>query len=148
VSVTPASSSLSSSSSLVVEVVIYDPIPGHDRLGQLIIENLKWAGIAGGVGGGNQKGDDGKHGQEDWRERLLSLEGTRTLTDQRFDVALVRPEDRERAMRCKALDDLEEFVLLIRHCFCLLMGVAMLLSHDISWDCLPRWDSEKGDARR
>ncbi len=90
-------------------MVIYDPIPGHDRFGQLIIENLKWAGIAGGIGGGNQKGDDGKLGHEDWRERLLSLEGTRTLADQRFDVALVRPEDWERAMRCKVLDKLEEF---------------------------------------
>ena len=37
--------------------------------------------------------------------------------DQRFDVSLVRPEDRERAMRCKALDELEEFALLIRHYF-------------------------------
>ena len=39
------------SSSLFVAVVIYDPIPGHDRFGQLIIENLKQAGIAGGRGG-------------------------------------------------------------------------------------------------
>ncbi len=60
-------------------MVIYDPIPGHDRFGQLIIENLKRAGIAGGIGGGDQKGDDGKHGHEDWQERLLSLEGTRML---------------------------------------------------------------------
>ncbi len=62
-------------------------------------------------GGGDRKGDDGKHGHKDWWERLLSLEGTRTLTDQRFDVALVRPEDRERAMQCEALDKLEEFTL-------------------------------------
>ena len=101
------------SSSSFVAVVIYDPIPGHDRFGQLIIENLKQAGIAGGGGGGDQKGDDGKHGHEDCREWLLSLEGTRTLTDQRFDIALVRPEDRERAMRCEALDELEEFAQLI-----------------------------------
>ena len=49
--------------------------------------------------------------------------------DQHFDIALVRPEDREREMRCEALDKLEEFALLIRHCFCLLMGIATLLSH-------------------
>jgi len=49
--------------------------------------------------------------------------------DQHFDVALVRLEDRKRAMWCEALDELEEFALLIRHCFCLLMGVATLLSH-------------------
>jgi hypothetical protein len=110
-------------------VVIYDPISGHDRFGKLIIKNLKRAGIAGGVGGGNQKRDDDKHVYEDWREQLLSLEGMRTLTDHRFDVALVRPDDWERTMRCKALDELEEFSLLIRHCFCLLMGVATLLSY-------------------
>jgi hypothetical protein len=118
-----------------------------------MIKNLKQAGIAGGGGGGDQKGDDGKHGHEDWRERLQSLEGTHTLTGQRFDVTLVRPEGRERAMRCEALDELEEFTLLIRHCFCLQLGVATLLSHvqqrwRILWDCLPRWDSKKYDARR
>ena len=129
---TPASSSLSSSSSSFVAVVIYDP--------KLIIKNLKRAGIAGGVGGGNQKGDNGKHVYEDWQERLRSLEGTFTLTDQCFDVALVCPEDRERAMRCKALDELEEFALLIRHCFCLLMGV--LLSHGRCASASPGCDED------
>ena len=70
-----------------------------------MIEVLKQAGIAGGGGGGDQKGDDGKQGHKDWQEWLLSLEGMRTLTDQRFNIALVRPEDQERAMRCKALDE-------------------------------------------
>ncbi len=65
------SSSLSSS---FVVVAIYNPIPGHDRFGQLMIKNLKRAGIAGGGGGGGG-------GRKDRRERLLSLEGTRTLTD-------------------------------------------------------------------
>ena len=37
----------------------------------------------------------------------------RTLMDQHFDIALVRLEDRKRAMRCEALDELEEFALLI-----------------------------------
>jgi len=47
----PTSSTLTSpsstSSSSFVAVAIYDPIPGHDRFGQLMIENLKRAGIAG-----------------------------------------------------------------------------------------------------
>ena len=115
-------------------MVIYDP--------KLVIENLKRAGIAGGVGGGDQKRDDGKHIFEDWQERLLSLEGRRTLTDQHFDVALVRPEDWERAMRCKALDELEEFALLKRHCFCLLMGVATLLSHGHCASASPGCDKD------
>jgi len=45
----PTSSTLTlSSSSSSVAVVIYDPIPGHDMFGQLMIENLKRTGIAGG----------------------------------------------------------------------------------------------------
>jgi hypothetical protein len=152
IAASPASAllSLSLSSSLFVAVGIYDPIPGHDRFGQLMIKNLKRAGIAGGGGGGSgssRKEDDDEHGHNDRQERLLSLEGTRTLTDQLarlvrtcgFNVTLccdmvdaynhgvVCPEDWERAMRCKALDELEEFALLMRH-YCLLMGVAMLLS--------------------
>jgi hypothetical protein len=47
---------LSSSSSSFVAVGIHDPIPGHDRFGQLMIENLKRAGIAGGGGGGSGGG--------------------------------------------------------------------------------------------
>jgi hypothetical protein len=148
------SSSLSSS---FVAVAINNPIPGHDRFGQLMIKNLKRAGIAGGGGGG------GGGGRKDRRERLLSLEGTRTLTDQLarlvrmcgFDVALccnmvdaynhgvVRPEDRERAMRCKALDKLEEFALLMRH-YCLLMGVATLLSRGRCGSALPACNKDGG----
>jgi hypothetical protein len=58
IAASPASalSSLSSSSSSFVAVGIYDPIPGHDRFGQLMIENLKRAGIAGGGGGGSGGG--------------------------------------------------------------------------------------------
>jgi hypothetical protein len=48
---TSTSPSSSSSSSFVAVLAIYDPIPGHDRFGQLMIKNLKWAGIAGGDGG-------------------------------------------------------------------------------------------------
>ncbi len=150
IAASPASALLLSSllSSSFMAVAIYDPIPGHDRFGQLMIENLKRAGIAGGSGGGGgRKEDDNEHGHDDRRERLLSLEGMRTLTDQLtrliqmcgFDVALccdmvdaydhgvVRPEDWERAMRCEALDKLEEFALPMRH-YCLLMSVATSLS--------------------
>jgi hypothetical protein len=154
----PSSSSFSSSSfssssfSSFVAVVIYDPIPGHDRFGQLMIENLKRAGIvAGGGGGGGVVGqrrhadEGGDEGEEDDRHHrhLLGLEGTRTLTDQLsrlvrdsgFDVAVgcdmsdaydhgfVRREDRTRAMRSEALDELEEFDLLMRH-YSLLVGVS------------------------
>jgi hypothetical protein len=161
------SSSLSSSSFVVV--AIYNPIPRHNRFGQLMMENLKWAGITGGggggggSGGGGRKEDDYKHGHDDRREWLLSLEGTRTLTDQLarlvrtcgFDVALccnmveaynhgvVRSEDRERAMQCEALDKLEEFLLLMRH-YCLLMGIATLLSRGRCASALPGWDEDGG----
>ncbi len=159
-----SSSSLSSPS--FVAVGIYDPIPGHDRFGQLMIENLKRAGIAGGGGGGSgdgRKEDDDKHGHDNRQERLLSLEGTRTLTDQLarlvwtcgFDVTLccdmvdaydhgvVCPEDWERAMRCKALDELEEFALLMRH-YCLLMGVAISLSRGRCTSVSPACDEVGG----
>ena len=148
-----SSSSFSSSHSSFVAVAIYDPIPGHDRFGQLMIENLKRAGIVAGVGGGGggvvgrrRHGDEGgDKGEDDDRHHrhLLSLEGTRTLTDQLsrlvrdsgFDVAVgcdmsdaydhgvVRREDRTRAMRSEALDELEEFDLLMRH-YSLLVGVS------------------------
>jgi hypothetical protein len=156
----------SSSSSSFVTVGIYDPIPGHDRFGQLMIKNLKRAGIAGGGGGGSgggRKEDDDKHGHDDRQERLLSLEGTCTLTDQlarlirlcgfnvtlccdmvdAYDHGVVCPEDRERAMWCKALDKLEEFALLMRH-YCLLMGVATLLSCGRCTSASPACDEEGG----
>ncbi len=168
IAASPASalSSSSSSSSSFVAVAIYDPIPEHDRFGQLMIENLKRAGITGGDGdgsGGGQKEDDDEHGHDDRRERLLSLEGTCTLTDQLarlvrtcgFDVALccdmvdaydhgvVRPEDRERAMRWEALDELEESALLMRH-YCLLMGVATSLSRGRCASASPACDENGG----
>ncbi len=161
-----ALSSLTSSSSSFVAVAIYDPIPGHDRFRQLMIENLKRAGITGGSGGGGgggRKEVEDEYGQGNQRERLLSLEGTRTLTDQLtrlvrtcgFDVALccdmvdaydhgvVRPEDRERAMQFKALDELEEFALLMRH-YCLLMGVATSLSRGRCVSVLPACNEDGG----
>ena len=144
---TPSSSSSSSSSHSFVAVAIYDPIPGHDRFGQLMIENLKRAGIvAGGNDGvvvGRRRHDDDGEDDDRHHRRLLSLEGTRTLADQLsrlvrdggFDVAVgcdmadaydhgvVRREDRTRAMRSEALDELEEFDLLMRH-YSLLVGVS------------------------
>jgi hypothetical protein len=133
-----------------------------------MIKNLKWAGIAGGSGGGgggggSQKEDEDEHGHDDRRERLLSLEGMHTLTDQLarlvwmcgFDVPLccdmvdaydhgvVRPEDWERAMRCEALDELEEFALLMRH-YCLLMGIATTLSHGRCAWALPAYNKDGG----
>ena len=48
-----------STSTSFVAVAIYDPIPGHDRFGQLMIENLKRAGIAGGVAAAAGADDDG-----------------------------------------------------------------------------------------
>ncbi|KAL3816992.1 hypothetical protein ACHAXA_010112 [Cyclostephanos tholiformis] len=135
-----ASPTSSTSTPSFVAVAIYDPIPGHDRFGQLMIENLKRAGIA--DDGDGHVGDD-DHENDNKNRGLLSLEGTRTLTDQLsrlvrtcgFDVAVgcdmidaydhgvVHAEDRERAMRCEALDELEEFTLMMRH-YCLLMSVA------------------------
>jgi hypothetical protein len=47
---------LSLSSSSFVAVVIYNPIPGHNMFRQLMIENLKPAGIAGGNGGSSGGG--------------------------------------------------------------------------------------------
>ena len=50
--------------------------------------------------------------------------------------------DRRRTMRSEALDELEEFYLLMRH-YCLLMGVASSSSHGVS-----RINVEDDDDRR
>ncbi len=108
-----------------------------------MIKNLKWAGIAGGNGGGQQRGDDDCERTCGDARRLPSLEVTRTLTNQlvrlvrtcSFDVAVgctmvnaykngvIRDGNQERTMRCKALDKLEELYLLMWH-YCLLVGIA------------------------
>ncbi len=128
-----------------------------------MIENLKLAGIAGGNGGGQQWGEDDrkrKCGDAQW---LLSLEVTRTLTNQLirlvrtcgFDVAVgctmvnaykhgvIRNGDQERAMCCKALDKLEEFYLLMRH-YCLLVGVASSSSRGVI--CINVEEEEDNDG--
>ncbi|KAL3763090.1 hypothetical protein ACHAW5_010718 [Stephanodiscus triporus] len=50
--------------------------------------------------------------------------------------------DRRCTMRCEALDELEEFYLLMRH-YCLLMGVASSSSHGVG-----RINVEEDDDRR
>eukprot|EP00571_Detonula_confervacea_P012026 CAMPEP_0172307094 /NCGR_PEP_ID=MMETSP1058-20130122/8021_1 /TAXON_ID=83371 /ORGANISM="Detonula confervacea, Strain CCMP 353" /LENGTH=499 /DNA_ID=CAMNT_0013019167 /DNA_START=12 /DNA_END=1511 /DNA_ORIENTATION=- len=124
----------SSSTSPFVAVVVYDPIPSNDRFGQRMIDNLQRAGITG-------RKDPGSSSDGDKRPQL-SLERTRTLSDQLtkltqsgFDVAvgcdmmnaydhgILSMDDRRRAARCEMLDELEEFVLLMKH-YCLLVGVS------------------------
>lgn len=126
-----------STSDSFVALVSYDPIPGNDRFGEVMIQNLNKAGIA------------GKKGQQHSRElnnneekpQMLSLETTRTLSDQltkltqcgfdtavgchmmdAYDHGVISMEDRRRAARCEMLDELEEFVLLMKH-YCLVVGV-------------------------
>jgi hypothetical protein len=162
---TSSSSMSTKSSSSFVVVAIYDPIPGHDRLGQLMIENLKRAGIAGGNGDGRQQGDDDRECKCSNTRRLPSLEVMHTLTDQLvrlvcmcgFNVAVgctmvgaykhgvIRDGDREHAMRCKALDELEEFYLLMRH-YCLLVGVGSSSSHGVIRINVEEEDDDDGRA--
>lgn len=111
-----------------VAVAMYDPIPSNDRFGQVMLENLQKRGIIG------QKQKDGRQNEP------LSLERTRTLSDHLsklktcgFDMAvgcnmmdayehgIISIDDRRRAVRCEMLDELEEFVLLMRH-YCLCLG--------------------------
>jgi hypothetical protein len=115
-----------------------------------MIKNLKQAGIAGGDGGGQRGGDDDREckcGDVQW---LPSLEVMRTLTNQLvrlvctcdFDVVVgcimvdaykhgvTHDGDQKCAMRCEALDELEEFYLLMRH-YCLLVGIASSSSRGV-----------------
>ncbi len=90
---------------------------------------------------------------------------TRTLTDQLvrlvrmcgFNVAVgctmvgaykhgvIRDGDQERMMRCKALDELEEFYLLMWH-YCLLVGVASSSSHGVVCINVEEEDNDDGRA--
>ena len=108
-----------------VAVAIYDPVPCHDRFGQVMIQNLQKAGIV------KQRRDCDDPIQ-------LSLEATHTVVDQlskliqcgfdsvvgcdmmdAYNNGVIRIEETQRAARCEMLDELEEFVLLMRHyCFC------------------------------
>ena len=108
-----------------------------------MIENLKRAGIAGGNGGGQQRGDDDRERKCGGARQLPSLEVMRILTNQLvrlvcmcgFNVTVgctmvnaykhgvIHDGDHERAMRCRVLNKLEGFYLLMQH-YCLLVGVA------------------------
>jgi hypothetical protein len=103
-----------------------------------------------------------KCGNAQW---LPSLEVMRILTDQLvrlvrtcgFNVAVgctmvdaykhsvIRDGDREHAMRCKALDELEEFYLLMWH-YCLLVGVASFSSRGIVCINVEEEDDDDGRA--
>eukprot|EP00580_Thalassiosira_gravida_P002043 CAMPEP_0201602534 /NCGR_PEP_ID=MMETSP0492-20130828/3236_1 /ASSEMBLY_ACC=CAM_ASM_000837 /TAXON_ID=420259 /ORGANISM="Thalassiosira gravida, Strain GMp14c1" /LENGTH=325 /DNA_ID=CAMNT_0048066073 /DNA_START=11 /DNA_END=988 /DNA_ORIENTATION=+ len=128
-------------------VVLYDPIPCHDRFGSLMIENLSRAGITSRKGrntGTFTANNDDSNGtsSQSQQQQQLSLEKTRTLSDQLakltgcgFDIAagcdmndaynhgVIPASDARRASRCEMLDELEEFTLLMRH-YCLAIGVA------------------------
>jgi len=112
-----------------VTIAMYDPIPNNDRFGQVMLNNLQKRGITG------QTHEDGE------RHEQLSLERTPTLSDHlaklnkcgfdiavgchmmdAYDYGIVSIDDRRRAARCEMLDELEEFVLLMRH-YCLCVGV-------------------------
>jgi len=133
-----------------VAVVVYDPIPSNDRFGQLMIDNLQKVGIIGRGGrtkGGchqqqHQRRSNSNNIDDEDSMPQLSLETTQTLSDQLtkltqcgFDIAtgcdmmaaydhgVILLDDRRRASRCEMLDELEEFVLLMKH-YCLLVGVS------------------------
>jgi hypothetical protein len=135
-------------------LAIYDPIPGNDNFGRLMINNLKRRGIVTGVVHPPRKSDtdnDDDIDINDENDDILSLERTRTLHDQLsrlvhscgFDIAIgcnmmdaydhgvVRTEDRQRACQCEMLDELEEFILLMKH-YCLVLGVATASSSSSS----------------
>ena len=128
-----------------VSVVLYDPIPSNDRFGQLMIENLHRAGIMGTKSQRRHVVHDTnatQQQQQDQQQQLLSLEKTCTLSDQltkliqcgftkavgcdmntAYNHGVISNEDRRIASRCEMLDELEEFVLLMKH-YCLVVGVA------------------------
>ncbi len=60
-----------------------------------------------------------------------------------YKHGVIHDGDRERAMRCKALDELEEFYLLMRH-YCLLVGVASSSSRGIV--CIDVEEEEDNDG--
>mmetsp|Transcript_9063 Transcript_9063/g.18713 ORF Transcript_9063/g.18713 Transcript_9063/m.18713 type:complete len:499 (+) Transcript_9063:124-1620(+) len=141
-----------------VAVAIYDPIPCNDRFGQVMILNLQKRGILG-----------NRHGRRNFtnentldvnKDSPLSLEKTRTLSDQlakliqsgfdiavgchmmdAFDHGIVSIEERKRSTRCDMLDELEEFVLLMKH-YCLVVGVRSCDAD--GGDCTSRQDKLVG----
>ena len=116
-----------------VAVAMYDPIPRHDRFGQVMIQNLQKVGIV-----GTKRRSTLENNQDDAKEQPLSLETTQTLSDQLhkliqcgLDTAvgsdmmnayyhgIIPPKEVKHASKCEMLDELEEFHLLMKHyCFC------------------------------
>ena len=123
-----------------VAVAMYDPIPCHDRFGQVMIHNLQKVGIVGTKRRSRTSDTSNtlENNQDDPQEQPLSLETTRTLSDQLnkliqcgFDTAvgsdmmnayyhgIIPPKEVKHASKCEMLDELEEFHLLMKHyCFC------------------------------
>ena len=116
-----------------VAVAMYDTVPGNDRFGNVMIQNLHQAGI---VNTRRKKGSD-----EDEDNQILSLEATPTVSDQLnkfiqcgFDVAVgcdmmdaynhgvIHTDDVRHAAKCEMLDELEEFNLLMKH-YCFVVSV-------------------------
>lgn len=126
-----------------VAVAMYDPVPCNDRFGEVMIQNLQSAGIVGRRrhNAGVSLSNENSKRKEDETLPVLSLETTRTVPDQLskltqcgFDIAvgcdmmtaydhgIISIDDRRRAARCEVLDELEEFVLLMKH-YCFMVAV-------------------------
>ncbi|KAL7487998.1 hypothetical protein ACHAW6_013592 [Cyclotella cf. meneghiniana] len=127
-----------------VAVAVYDPVPCSDRFGEVMIHNLRNAGI---VGRNRRNHSEAITSSENRNKKehdclpILSLESTRTLSDQlakliqcgydaavgcdmmeAYDHGIIADDDKRRAARCEMLDELEEFIFLMRH-YCVLVGV-------------------------
>ncbi|KAL7463468.1 hypothetical protein ACHAXS_003834 [Conticribra weissflogii] len=142
-----------------VAVVIYDPIPCNDRFGQVMLQNMQKRGIVGKRISRHNRTNESTE-DDDNQDSPLSLEKTQTLSDQLakliqsgFDIAvgchmmdafehgIVSIEERRQSARCEMLDELEEFVLLMKH-YCLVVGVRSCDS-DLG-DCSSRKDNLAG----
>lgn len=124
-------------------VVLYDPVPNHDRFGEVMLMNLEKAGII--------LNERKRRQQVEEDEPMLSLETTRTVSDQlskmiqcgfttavgcdmlnAYNYGLIPMQDVRHASRCEMLDELEEFNLLMQHyCFC--VGVKCAKSDSVGY---------------
>jgi len=140
-----------------VAVVIYDPIPSNDRFGQLMIDNLQKVGIGSNRASTQQRPRRSNNNDDDNDDShsQLSLVKTRTLQDQltklaqcgfgiatgcdmmdAYNYGIISTNERQKAARCEMLDELEEFVLLMKH-YCLVVGVCSSKddTEDVKDDC-------------
>lgn len=141
-----------------VAVAIYDPIPCNDRFGQVMLQNLQKRGILGNRNGRRNFANENSVDKN--QDSPLSLEKSRTLLDQlakltqsgfdiavgchmmdAFDHGIVSIEERRQSARCEMLDELEEFVLLMKH-YCLVVGVRSCKAD--GKDCSSRQDELAG----